>query len=955
MMNSGARVMAMLCPEREMREQVADVVRPQGFWVRVLGRFFGPPLPERLRHEFTRELGNYYIAFLLGGLVAAVLAVAIAVAVRSTLAMFFAGLGLAGFGFIVMACHEARRPQSNEDLEETEARYGLGATIVATAIGGIVVSVLTTESAMVVQAIVVMVALAALGGSSGAWRGRPELALVQALCISMPTAAAIGLRWPVPWGIAAAIGVAAYGVISIVIARRAYLGQVKLLQARDDQRGERNRMRVAMEHLGQAVAILDTGLRVAMINRSALDMLGLDKVDELEPPRFDDLLSAAPNLARPSGNREEFIAQADLLVAARQPFNGVLHLNDDRMIDLECLPIPDGGWVAMLRDSTGERHALAELNREIRRCPLTGLPNRRGFLEELERRLTRGAEFALLIIDLDGFKQVNDRHGHSVGDRMITRIGFRLRTADPALYAARLGGDEFAVLAEIDGGDSAVAMARRLVDTIDVPARFGEAEVQVGAAIGVAMAPDDGLLPETLLRAADLALLAAKTQPGNQIRLFTPDLLEKSAYTANLEARVRSALRGGRVDVAYQPLVDLVTGKVVAVEALARWRDDGGDAISPDQLVAVAEARGLVSDLRRLVLGEAAATIAALDRSLGLWVNASVHDLRQPGMVAEVTEALAAVGLEPARLALEITETALMTDEDGCHANLTALNALGVGVAMDDFGAGFSSLDRLRRLPINALKISGSLLHGAADDRLAGDIFRMAASLGKALGLMLIAEGVESEAELTLARSTGIDRAQGFALSAPVPADELRAAIAAAETAARETAWLRATPPVAKAQPAPAKRKAPAPAVVALVAEPAPKTKTRPVRKPAAQPVLPVQSGLTTQPKDKDSKSREKARKAEKPGKSSKSAKAKAEKLPAKAEAKPVAKPAAKPALVAVAKETGKAAEKKSGATKVNGNGAKSGEAATMNVEVAATGRLPAKGSAARRKPAARA
>lgn len=941
----------MLCPESEMREQVADVVRPQGFWFRVLGRFFGPPLPEQLRHEFTRELSSYYMPFLLAGLVAAVLAVAVAVAVRSTLAMFFAGLGLAGFGFIVMACHEARRPQSSDDTEETEARYSLGAIIVATAIGGIVVSVLTTESAIVVQAIVVMVALAALGGSSGAWRGRPELALVQAVCISLPTATAIGLRWPVPWGIAAAIGVAAYGVISILIARRAYLGQITLLQAREDQRGERNRMRVAMEHLGQAVAILDTDLKVAMINRSALDLLGVDKVDEVNPPRFDDLLSAAPNLARLSGNREEFIAQADLLVAARQPFNGVLHLNDDRMIDLECLPIPDGGWVAMLRDSTGERHALAELNREIRRCPLTGLPNRRGFLEELERRLTRGAEFALLIIDLDGFKQVNDRHGHSVGDRMITRIGFRLRTADPALYAARLGGDEFAVLAEIDGGDSAVAMARRLLDTIDVPARFGEAEVQVGAAIGVAMAPDDGLLPETLLRAADLALLAAKTQPGNQIRLFTPDLLEKSAHTANLEARVRSALRGGRVDVAYQPLVDLVTGKVVAVEALARWRDDGGDAISPDQLVAVAEARGLVSDLRRLVLGEAAATIAALDRSLnrslGLWVNASVHDLRQPGMVAEVTEALAAVNLAPARLALEITETALMTDEDGCHANLTALNALGVGVAMDDFGAGFSSLDRLRRLPINALKISGSLLHGAADDRLAGDIFRMAASLGKALGLMLIAEGVESEAELILARSTGIDRAQGFALSAPVAADELHSAITAAETAARETAWLRATPPVAAAQPAPAKRKAPARAVAAIGAEPAPTTKTRPARTPVVQAAKPE---LAAKPRDKDGKSRDKAgkrEKAEKAGKASKSAKAKSERLPIKAEAKP--------ALVAVAKQTGKALERKSGVTNLNGNSAKSGEAATMNVEVAASGRLPAKNSTTRRKPAARA
>lgn len=775
----------MLCPKRNMQDHAAVSLPQPGPWRRLLTRLFGPPLPPALRLDFTRQLGGYFLPFLIAGVVAALLAVSAAVMVHSTLAMFFAGLGLAGFGFIVLACHEARTPRDDEQQEETEARFGLGATIVATGVGGIVVAVLSANAPVVVQAMVIMVALAVLGAGGAAAQGRPELAIMQALLVTVPTAAALALRWPQPWGIATAIGVATYGAISVVIARRAYMAQAALLYTREDQRAERNRMRVALEHLGQAIAVLGTDLKLVLINRSALELLGLESIDHQNPPRFDDLLSMAPNLMKASGNREEFLAHAELLVTARQPFSGVLRLNDDRMIDMECLPIPDGGWVAMLRDSTGERHAIAELNREIRRCPLTGLPNRRGFLEELERRLGRGDIFALLIVDLDGFKQVNDRHGHSVGDRMITRIGFRLRTADPSLYAARLGGDEFAVLAEIESGDDAVALARRLVDTIDVPARFGEAEVQVGAAIGVAMAPDDGILPESLLRAADLGLLAAKANPGNQIRLFTPDLLERSARTANLEARVRSALRGGRIDVAYQPMVDLNTGKVVAVEALARWRDDGGETVAPEQLVAIAEARGLAGDLRRMVLDQAAATMAAQPKPLGLWVNASVHDLRQPGMVAEVTAALAAVGLPANRLALEVTETALMTDEDSCHANLSALCALGVGVAMDDFGAGFSSLDRLRRLPITALKISGSLLKGAADDRLASDIFGMAANLGQAMKLMLVAEGVESMSELALARAAGIHRAQGYALAAAVPAEQLAAAIAVAETAAR--------------------------------------------------------------------------------------------------------------------------------------------------------------------------
>jgi diguanylate cyclase (GGDEF)-like protein len=848
MIDSGAGRNLMLSNRRNMQEPGSVSAVQPGPWQRLLAGIFGPPLFQTLRHEYTRQLGSYLFPFLISGLVAASLSVFVAVSVRSTLAMFFAGIGLAGFGFIVMACREARQERDPEQMDETESRFALGASIVAIGLGGIVVAVLGTNSPLLAQAMVVMVALAALGGSSGAWQGRPELALVQATCIGLPTATALLLRWPTPWGAGMAVGVLTYAIVSIAIARHSFRAQSALLRAREEQRGERNRMRVALEHLGQAIAVLDTDLKVTLINRSALDLLGMDNFDPAQTPRFDDLLASAPNLVRASGNREEFLAHAELLVTARQPFSGVLRLNDDRMIDLECLPITDGGWVAMMRDATGERHAIAELNREIRRCPLTGLPNRRGFLEELDRRLSRGDHFALMIIDLDGFKQVNDRHGHSVGDRMITRIGFRLRTADQALYAARLGGDEFAVLAEIDSADEAVALARRLVDTIDVPARFGEAEVQVGAAIGVALAPDDGVLAETLLRAADLALLTGKAQPGNQIRLFTPDLLERSARIANLEARVRSALRGGRVDVAYQPQVDLKSGKVVALEALARWRDDGGEPVEPHQLVAIAENRGLIGDLRRMVLDQAAATVASLDRPLDLWVNISVHDLRQPGMVGEISAALAAAGLPPARLAVEVTETALMTSEDSCQANLQALHLLGVAVAMDDFGAGFASLDRLRRMPVDALKISGSLLHGAAEDRLAGDIFSMAANLGRAMKLMLVAEAVQGAAELALARAAGIDRAQGFALSAAVPAEQIEAAIAAAEAAARPrrarpaAKSMRAQAAAGKAGPKPPARQAGAakskePARQAAVARARDKQGKTAAKKAAARPV----------------------------------------------------------------------------------------------------------------------
>jgi diguanylate cyclase (GGDEF)-like protein len=651
--------------------------------------------------------------------------------------------------------------------------------------------VLGQNSPFFAQAVAVMVALATLGAANGTGPGRPLIALVQFPAISLPIGLSLIRNWPSPWGLYAGGGVLVFGLLCIAMARRAYETHTQLLMAREAQAAERQRLETAVQTLSQAVTILDADTKVVAMNRSAMVLLGVGPIDAANPPSFAELLADAPNLQTAATNRAEFLGHAAMLVGMRQPFDVTLHLNDNRAIDMECKPVPGGGWVTVMRDSTGERNAIAELNREIRRCPVTGLPNRRAFMEELDQRLVRGGAFALMMVDLDGFKQVNDRYGHAMGDRVITRVGFRLRTADPGLFASRMGGDEFAILAQCDDADGALALARVLIDAVDQPARFGDAEIQVGAAVGVALSPANGPSGEDLLRAADLALLSAKAHPGSHICLFTPELKQLSARNAGVDSRVRSALRAGNIDVAYQPLIDLESGRVVALEALARWQPDGGEPVTPPELVRIAEARGLIGTLRRLVLEQAAIVVAGMPQ-MNLWINASVHDLRQPGMVDEVLAELQHAGLAPHHLALEVTETALMTDEDACRSNIERLIQLGVGVAMDDFGAGFSSLDRLRRLPINALKISGSLLSGAPSQAAAADIFRVAASLGHSMDLMLVAEGVESREELELARAAGIHRVQGFALSPPVPASQIADAIAAAEAAAHTGLRLRA-------------------------------------------------------------------------------------------------------------------------------------------------------------------
>jgi diguanylate cyclase (GGDEF)-like protein len=473
------------------------------------------------------------------------------------------------------------------------------------------------------------------------------------------------------------------------------------------------------------------------------------------------------------------------------------------VIDIEGQPVPDGGWVVVIRDTTGERAAMAELNREARRCPLTGLANRRAFMEELERRCLAAGDrhFALVLVDLDGFKQVNDRHGHPVGDRVITRVGYRLRTALPGLFVARLGGDEFAVLADLADQPDVLALASKLGDVVQQPAQFGDAHVQLGAAIGVALAPRDGRDSGALLRAADLALLSAKTNAGSSIVLFESALAEAAAVRLDEEARVQAALRSGAIDVAYQPLVDLATGRVIGIEALARWPGWANETLAAQRIVAIAEARGQIAVLRRLVLARALPVLSGLPATVSLWLNISVADLATPGFAEELMAAMLAAGIAPQRLVLEITETGLMTGEDGSASVLAALRARGVRVAMDDFGAGFSSLARLAQMPLDVIKISSALIAGSSQSELSGSIITAAARIGHSRGLKIVAEGIESAGDLERVEQAGIDCAQGYHLARPVLAPHLPAAIAEAQArmgrVSRKVARASELPPAA--------------------------------------------------------------------------------------------------------------------------------------------------------------
>ena len=384
---------------------------------------------------------------------------------------------------------------------------------------------------------------------------------------------------------------------------------------------------------------------------------------------------------------------------------------------------------------------------------------------------------AVLCLDLDRFKPVNDTLGHPVGDALLRAVAARLlacvREGDTA---ARLGGDEFAVLQAGAGQpEAAGALARRLVEALSAPYEVLGHQVVVGASVGVALAPGDGRDPDELLKRADMALYRAKADGRGTFRSFEPGMDARLQARRLLELDLRKALAAGELELHYQPLVDLRTGAVSALEALLRWRHPARGLVPPGEFVPLAEEIGLIVPVGGWVLRRACADAAGWPGGVRVAVNLSAAQFRGRELVAAVVGALAAAGLAPARLELEITETVLLRDGEATLATLRELRALGVRIAMDDFGTGYSSLGYLRSFPFDKIKIDRCFVRdlGASADCEA--IVRAVTGLGGSLGIATTAEGVETEEQLERLRAEGCDEAQGFHLGRPMPAADVRA------------------------------------------------------------------------------------------------------------------------------------------------------------------------------------
>ncbi|HEX9904497.1 MAG TPA: EAL domain-containing protein [Propylenella sp.] len=461
--------------------------------------------------------------------------------------------------------------------------------------------------------------------------------------------------------------------------------------------------------------------------------------------------------------------------------------SDKRIIAVVQQPMPQGGWVATFEDVTEQRRTQARIAHMARHDGLTNLPNRYAFRERIQGALQECAEtgtmLAVMCLDLDNFKEVNDTLGHPTGDALLCAAAERLsgciRESD---MVARFGGDEFAVLQPfIERFDDAERLAARLVDEMRKPFHIKGELVYATGSVGIALSPRHGHDPDVLMKNADLALYAAKADGRRTYRFFDTAMDERLTNRHSMERDLRQAIATGGFDIHYQPVVHLRSMKMTGLEALLRWTHPVHGVVPPSKFIPVAEEAGLISEIGRWVLREATRDATKWPPHLKVSVNLSAAQFAQGDIVEDIREAMSRAGLRPERLVVEITESLLLTENMGTVDTLNRLKALGVGIAMDDFGTGYSSLSYLRKYPFDRIKIDRAFVNSAGHGDQSAAIIRTIVQLGASLGMTTVAEGVETEEHLNMLLAAGCPEGQGYLFSRPVPRDQVFEIVSAHE------------------------------------------------------------------------------------------------------------------------------------------------------------------------------
>ncbi len=560
--------------------------------------------------------------------------------------------------------------------------------------------------------------------------------------------------------------------------RRLLLSEASLADRGLDLAVINARFAAVLDNMPHGVAVYDNEERLTVANRRYAELYGLSPEDVRPGTPFGEILAKRIGTGFHTGNPLRYVADRVADVSARLPVQRLDRLENGNVISITHRPLGDGGWLTIHEDVTDRQRAEDRIEQMAWRDQLTGLANRALLLNELDARISgdgaRPSELALLLVDLDDFKGVNDTHGHPFGDALLKAVAGRLtEAAGEGDIVARIGGDEFALLqTRCRTPEDTMELAERVLAAVRRSFSIEDYQLSIRPSVGVARSPRDGHDVESLFKSADLALYAAKTAGRDRIGYYEPMLEQDLREARALKADLGEALARGQLEVHFQPIVDARTRRILQMEALARWRHPARGMMSPDLFIRLAEESGHIHAVGDFVLTQACATATRWPNDVGVSVNLSAAQLSRPDFVGMLKNVLARTGLAPSRLTLEITESLLMENLDRSNALLQEIRTFGTRIALDDFGAGYSSLNYLQTFALDEVKIDRAFIAAMETNPRTREIVPLIAAIARNLGFRTVAEGVETESQLELVIASGCQAAQGYYFSRPLPASE---------------------------------------------------------------------------------------------------------------------------------------------------------------------------------------
>ena len=665
-----------------------------------------------------------------------------------------------------------------EEASRWERRYQFWAIIYAAALGVWCSVALLSSNDAVAHMICLAVTTGYVAAGAGRTFGRPKIFQVQIALACGPTSVALAMH-----GTPYYIGMACVSGVFFVALRQITTNLqeifVRALVAREREAALANQFDTALNNMPHGLCMFRADGRLAVMNYRFSEMMNLSDDLVQRGVTASDIMAAGVVAGTVSAASSRMILAEIEDTQARDMITTDPDVARGRSLSWTFQPMADGGAVVLLEDITERRNAEARISHLARYDELTALPNRVNFRDEIGRLLAiqQGADqlSALLFVDLDQFKQVNDTLGHPCGDQLLCAVADRLREMlRPEDFVARFGGDEFVVFQQnIHSADDAAGLARRIVDRLSERYKIDNHLVEIGASVGIAMSTR-GVDADTLLKNADMALYRAKADGRGTFCFFRDEMAQIVEARRTLELDLRRALANEEFELYYQPLINLKSGRISTCEALLRWNHPVRGTVSPVDIIPVAEDMGLIVDLGRWILRKACMECMKWPEAVSVAVNFSPQQFHQRDVLSEVRYALEVSGLPANRLEIEITESSLLRNTQLTHDVLSQLHSLGVRISLDDFGTGYSSLSYLHNFPLEKVKIDRSFLEGIDSNRPL-TLLRGVARLSADLGMSVVVEGIESNEQLELISADGtVSEVQGYLFSRPVPATRIR-------------------------------------------------------------------------------------------------------------------------------------------------------------------------------------